>query len=84
MSKLLILLVRGYQLLISPLFPPVCRFHPSCSAYAMGALRTHGTLYGVWLTTVRLLKCHPFHPGGLDPVPPKAGHNLKPNVYSKG
>jgi hypothetical protein len=68
-GSLLIGMVQGYQLLLSPLLPPSCRFYPSCSAYAVDALRRHGPLAGVWLTAVRLLKCHPFHPGGVDLVP---------------
>jgi uncharacterized protein len=68
-AKLLMALVRGYQLLISPLLPPACRFHPTCSRYAMQALREHGALRGTWLAVRRVLKCHPFHPGGYDPVP---------------
>jgi putative membrane protein insertion efficiency factor len=70
MKKLLILLLRGYQVCISPLIGPRCRFYPTCSHYAIEALRTYGTLRGGWLTTRRILRCHPFHPGGLDPVPP--------------
>jgi len=67
-SKILIILIRLYQILISPLFAPCCRFYPSCSEYAMIALRKHGLLKGSWLAMIRLLKCHPFHPGGYDPV----------------
>ena len=63
--------IRAYRLLLSPLLPKVCRFHPSCSAYALGALEVHGPLTGLYLTLRRLLRCHPFHPGGLDPVPPR-------------
>lgn len=66
---LLILLVKAYQRLIGPLLPRVCRFHPSCSVYAVQALERHGALRGTWLTVRRLARCHPFHPGGLDPVP---------------
>jgi putative membrane protein insertion efficiency factor len=62
-------LVRVYQRLVSPLLPPSCRFYPSCSAYAVGALERHGALKGSWLAARRLARCHPFHPGGLDPVP---------------
>lgn len=65
----LILLVRAYRALVSPLLPQACRFYPSCSAYALGALRRHGALRGSWLTARRLCRCHPFHPGGIDPVP---------------
>ena len=65
----LVLLVRLYQRLISPLLPPACRFYPSCSAYAVQALERHGAVRGSWLTVRRLCRCHPFHPGGIDPVP---------------
>ena len=63
--------IRLYRALLSPLLPKVCRFHPSCSQYAMQALEEHGPLRGLWLAARRLSRCHPFHPGGLDPVPPK-------------
>ncbi len=63
--------IRLYRLLVSPLLPRVCRFHPSCSAYALEALETHGPLTGPYLAARRILRCHPFHPGGLDPVPPR-------------
>jgi putative membrane protein insertion efficiency factor len=62
-------IVRVYQRLISPLLPPSCRFYPSCSAYAVTALERHGAARGSWLAARRLARCHPFHPGGLDPVP---------------
>ena len=62
-------LIRAYQLLVSPLLGPRCRFHPSCSHYALEALREHGTLRGGYLSMRRLLRCHPWHPGGYDPVP---------------
>ena len=65
----LVLAVRAYQKLVSPLLPPSCRFYPSCSAYAVTALERHGALRGGWLAARRLSRCHPFHPGGLDPVP---------------
>lgn len=62
-------LILGYRRLISPLLPNTCRFYPSCSVYGAEALRTHGFLRGMWLTVRRLARCHPWHPGGLDPVP---------------
>ncbi|MGA1597623.1 MAG: membrane protein insertion efficiency factor YidD [bacterium] len=61
--------IRVYQLLISPLLPPSCRFYPTCSHYAQEALATHGFWKGLRLSLWRLLRCHPFHPGGVDPVP---------------
>ncbi|MBI3994172.1 MAG: membrane protein insertion efficiency factor YidD [Candidatus Lambdaproteobacteria bacterium] len=72
MAHVLILLLRGYKLLISPLLPPACRFYPTCSVYAMEAIDVHGSLRGSWLAARRLLKCQPFHPGGVDLVPPRA------------
>ena len=62
-------LIKGYQRWIAPAFPPACRFAPSCSAYAVQALGRHGLGRGLWLTLRRLLRCHPYHPGGFDPVP---------------
>jgi uncharacterized protein len=73
MTKLLILLIRVYQWTLSPLLGPCCRFHPSCSRYALACLEHHGALKGVWLTLTRLSRCHPFHPGGYDPPPLPAG-----------
>jgi putative membrane protein insertion efficiency factor len=61
--------VRAYQLLLSPLFGGSCRFAPSCSNYAVDALAAHGAVRGAWLSLRRLARCHPFHPGGFDPVP---------------
>jgi hypothetical protein len=68
-SNALILLIRIYQSIVSPLLGPVCRFHPSCSRYAVACLELHGAAKGSWLTVRRLLRCHPFHPGGYDPPP---------------
>jgi putative membrane protein insertion efficiency factor len=69
MRWLLLGLVRLYQLAVSPLLPPGCRFHPSCSAYAAEALRRHGAVRGTWLAARRLARCHPYCEGGVDPVP---------------
>lgn len=69
LAWLLILPIRFYQLAISPLFPPSCRFVPTCSQYAVEALRRHGPLRGSWLAIRRILRCHPWNPGGYDPVP---------------
>ena len=69
MRSVLKFLIRGYQLAISPLLGPRCRFYPSCSHYAMEAIETHGALRGTWLTIKRISRCHPFHEGGFDPVP---------------
>ena len=62
-------LIKIYQKSISPMFPAQCRFVPSCSHYAQGALNKHGLFKGSYLTIRRILRCHPFHPGGYDPVP---------------
>ncbi|MCC9620475.1 membrane protein insertion efficiency factor YidD [Thalassospira sp. MA62] len=70
LTKAAILPIRGYQLFISPLLGPRCRFHPSCSQYAIEAVQMHGVLKGIGLSVRRILRCHPLHPGGFDPVPP--------------
>jgi putative membrane protein insertion efficiency factor len=70
-SKVLIALVRVYQVVISPLVGPRCRFYPSCSSYAIEAMRVHGALRGSGLAAWRVLRCNPFNGGGLDPVPPR-------------
>lgn len=72
MKRVLQALVRFYRRFISPLKPPTCRFYPTCSAYALEALEQHGAVKGSVLTLKRIAKCHPFHPGGFDPVPPAA------------
>lgn len=71
MTKVLTGLIRFYQKYISRFTPPTCRFYPTCSHYGIEALQVHGVWKGTYLTIRRLLKCHPFHPGGLDPVPKK-------------
>jgi putative membrane protein insertion efficiency factor len=67
--RLFLLLIRFYQYFISPLFPPCCRYFPSCSAYAYEAVEKFGILKGLFLAGKRILRCHPFHSGGYDPVP---------------
>ena len=70
MKFLLIWLLRGYRFAISPLYGQVCRYHPTCSAYALEAITVHGSIKGSWLAVRRLLRCHPWALGGYDPVPP--------------
>ncbi len=69
-ARLMLGLIRFYQRFVSPALPPTCRFYPSCSAYAATAIGTHGSLRGGWLAVRRLARCHPWHSGGFDPVPP--------------
>jgi len=69
MRSVLKFLIRAYQLTISPMLGPCCRFHPTCSHYGMEAIEKHGALRGSWLTLKRIGRCHPFHEGGFDPVP---------------
>jgi putative membrane protein insertion efficiency factor len=69
MKKLLLLIVRGYQLLLRPVLPPACRFSPSCSQYSLEAINKYGALKGAWLSIKRIIRCNPWNPGGYDPVP---------------
>ena len=74
-KKIATRLIRGYQLLISPLLGPRCRFTPTCSQYAIEAVNHHGVIKGCWLAGKRLLKCHPLNHGGYDPIPPRPPTN---------
>lgn len=69
MAKILILLVRFYQGAISPMFPPACRFTPTCSQYAIEAIQKYGPIKGTWLAAKRIARCHPWGSSGYDPVP---------------
>lgn len=71
----LLLLIRGYRQLLSPLLPPSCRFQPTCSAYALEAITRHGAVVGSWLAIKRILRCHPWSAGGYDPVPENVSGN---------
>jgi uncharacterized protein len=80
MRKLLIALINGYRWFISPLLGQNCRFYPTCSCYAQQAIHRHGALRGSWLAVRRIGRCHPWHPGGFDPVPdacPIESHNTQ-------
>jgi uncharacterized protein len=71
MKRVLLALIGAYRLLVSPFLGANCRFYPTCSEYAAQAIDTHGAVRGSWLAIRRVLKCHPWHPGGVDPVPPQ-------------
>jgi uncharacterized protein len=75
-ARVLVALIAGYRRFVSPLLAPRCRFEPSCSAYALEAVREHGALRGTWLAVRRIGRCHPFNPGGFDPVPPAPHRRL--------
>ena len=82
LTWLLIGLISAYRLVISPLLGPTCRYHPSCSAYGLEAMKVHGGLKGLALTTWRVLRCNPFTPGGLDPVPHRG--EWRPDILPDG
>jgi putative membrane protein insertion efficiency factor len=77
-------LIRGYQMLVSPLLGPRCRFYPSCSTYAYQAIVGHGVLRGTWLAVRRVLRCHPWNPGGVDHVPPVRTGGFRPFAPRRG
>ncbi len=79
---LLLWLIQAYQLLVSPWLGPCCRFYPTCSAYALTAIERFGIVYGSWLALRRVVRCHPFHPGGYDPVP-EASHTCQHASHGK-
>ena len=79
LAKLLAMPIHLYRYAISPMLPPSCRFYPTCSEYALQALREHGPLGGSWLAVRRICRCHPWNNGGLDPVPDK----FAPSTYSR-
>ncbi|REJ09615.1 membrane protein insertion efficiency factor YidD [Halobacillus trueperi] len=84
MKQIMIALIQFYRKGISPFFPPSCRFQPTCSEYGLEAFRRFGFFKGSYLTVKRILKCHPFHPGGFDPVPMKQpNHNSDPSSRKK-
>lgn len=76
-ARLLMLLVRGYQIVLSPFMGGKCRFYPSCSNYGLEAIEVHGAFKGTWLAIRRIGRCHPFHDGGIDPVPPRVGRQAR-------
>jgi len=80
MNRLLVWLLRGYQLLVSPMLGQNCRFYPSCSSYAIEAVEVHGAARGGWLAMRRVCRCHPWHPGGVDPVPRSAEQHSSPTA----
>ena len=72
MKSVLLALIEGYRLLLSPFFGQQCRFYPTCSSYAREAIEVHGSIKGSWLAVARIVRCGPWHPGGVDPVPPSS------------
>ncbi|MGB8020466.1 MAG: membrane protein insertion efficiency factor YidD [Candidatus Nanopelagicales bacterium] len=88
MVAVLVAAIHGYQRFVSPLFGPTCRYYPSCSAYALGAVRTHGAVKGSLLASARLVRCNPWSPGGIDHVPAKGswrgGKDVRPTAERVG
>jgi putative membrane protein insertion efficiency factor len=85
MQTLVIGLIRVYQWLLSPFLGANCRFYPTCSHYAAEAVRTHGSLKGLWLALRRVGRCHPWHPGGVDPVPPaRSARSIRGTTHGHG
>ncbi len=84
MKHLLIGVIRAWRFAISPLYGQVCRYHPSCSAYALEAVTVHGSLRGTWLAGRRLVRCHPWSDGGYDPVPPRDRPRVPPHATGVG
>jgi len=84
MEKILIAALAFYRRRLSPLLAPSCRFSPTCSCYAQEALERHGLFYGLWLALRRVLRCHPFSAGGLDPVPESAPENTRTESVTHG
>ncbi|NLL84827.1 MAG: membrane protein insertion efficiency factor YidD [Lentisphaerae bacterium] len=82
-SRLLIMFVRAYQVVLAPLIGPCCRFTPSCSEYCIGAITIHGPWRGTWLTVRRLLRCRPFGPCGYDPVPLRHNNGSPAGITNK-
>ncbi|MDF1643492.1 MAG: membrane protein insertion efficiency factor YidD [Pseudomonadales bacterium] len=80
MKAIAIALIKGYRYFISPMRPPCCRFHPSCSEYAITAFQDHNFIIALFLSVKRLLKCNPFHSGGYDAVPPPTQHKSSKNT----
>jgi uncharacterized protein len=83
MRPLLIGLITFYRWFVSPLLGQNCRFYPTCSSYALEAIRLHGALRGSWLAVRRIGRCHPWNPGGVDPVPPACGHDHAPHIHTQ-
>jgi uncharacterized protein len=76
-TRLALVAIRAYQLLLSPFAGGACRFHPTCSEYAVDAIAAHGAVRGLWLAVRRVARCHPFAAPGIDPVPPSSARNVR-------